>query len=104
MVLFEWTRKKPTYDLLAIQAAANSTMVFTGSALLGGAGMGMTRGDMVSTILALSRRDFYKSTTTHQDHRIWMDAYHGRAQGYEIYIKFVQDVVAEFTCTSFKEK
>ncbi|SIO10043.1 hypothetical protein SAMN05444722_0417 [Rhodovulum sp. ES.010] len=33
-----------------------------------------------------------------------MDVYHGRAGGYEIYIKFVQDTVAEFTCTSFKEK
>jgi len=42
--------------------------------------------------------------TTHQDHSVWMDVYHGRAEGYEIYIKFVQDVVTEFTCTSFREK
>ncbi len=64
----------------------------------------MTRADIVRVIKTLERRDFYKSMTTYQNHRVWMDVYHGRAGGYEIYIKFVQDTVAEFTCTSFKEK
>lgn len=62
------------------------------------------RQDMENVIRALTRKDFYKSTTTFHDHRIWMDVYHGRAEGYEIYIKFVQDAVTEFSCTSFKEK
>lgn len=66
--------------------------------------MGMTRSDMISLIKSLNRRDFYKSMTTRQNHRVWMDVYHGRAAGYEIYIKFVQDTVTEFACTSFKEK
>lgn len=97
-------KRKPTYDLEAIQAAASAGMRVTTAALRGAAAMGMTRADMMRIIQRLSRRDFYKSMTTHQDHSVWMDVYHGRAEGYEIYIKFVQDVVTEFTCTSFKEK
>lgn len=97
-------KRKPTYDLEAIQSSAGSTMVFTSVAVRGAAEMGMTRADMVGVIRGLSRRNFYKSMTAHQNRRLWMDVYHGRAEGYEIYIKFVQDSVAAFTCTSFKEK
>lgn len=95
-------KKRSTYDLEAIRTSA-PTMTFTRGALSGGAEMGMTRNDMVSVIQGLERGDFYKSITTHHDHRIWMDVYHWRTEGYDIYIKFVQDVVTEFTCTSFKE-
>ena len=66
--------------------------------------MGMTRADMMRVIKGLSRRDFHKSVTTHQDHAVWMDVYLGRADGHEICIKFVKDVVTAFSCTSFKEK
>lgn len=97
-------KKKPTYNLDSIQASAGSTMGITNAAIRGAAGMGMTRSDMIGVIKRLTRSDFYKSMTTYHDHRIWMDVYHGRADGYEIYIKFAQDAVAEFTCTSFKEK
>ena len=79
-------------------------MGITNAAVKGAAEMGMTRADMINVIRRLTRRDFYKSMTTHQNHRIWMDVYHGRTEEYESYIKFVQDAVAEFTCTSFKEK
>lgn len=64
----------------------------------------MTREDIVRVIKGLRRVDFYKSMTTHHDHKVWMDVYHARSDGYVIYIKFVQDSVAEFACTSFKEK
>jgi motility quorum-sensing regulator / GCU-specific mRNA interferase toxin len=97
-------KKKPTYDLKSIQASAGSTMGIATATIRGAAEMGMTRADMIGVIKGLTRRDFYKSMTSIQNHRVWMDVYHGRADGYEIYIKFVQDTVAEFTCTSFKEK
>jgi motility quorum-sensing regulator/GCU-specific mRNA interferase toxin len=87
-------KKKPTYDLGSIQASAGATLGITNAAIQGAAEMGMTRADMIGVIKGLNRRDFW----------VWMDVYHGRADGYEIYIKFVQDTVAEFTCTSFKEK
>jgi motility quorum-sensing regulator/GCU-specific mRNA interferase toxin len=31
---------------------------------------------MLSVIASLTRRNFYKSMTTHADHRIWQDVYH----------------------------
>ncbi|NBO20752.1 MAG: type II toxin-antitoxin system MqsR family toxin [Rhodobacteraceae bacterium] len=97
-------KKKPTYDLASIQNAAGSRMAIATAAVLGAAEMGMTRADIISVIQALTRADFYKSMTTHHNHKIWMDVYHARSDGYDIYIKFVQDTVAEFTCTSFKER
>ncbi len=66
--------------------------------------MGMTRADIINVICSLSRKDFQKSMTTNYDHRIWMDVYHAQTEGYVIYIKFVQDAVTEFVCTSFKER
>jgi motility quorum-sensing regulator/GCU-specific mRNA interferase toxin len=97
-------KKKPSYDLETIQVAASAGMGVTTAALRGAAAMGMTRADMMRVIQGLSGRNFHKSMTTYQDHSVWMDVYHGRTEGYEIYIKFVQDVVTDFTCTSFKEK
>lgn len=96
-------KRKQTYDLASIQRAA-SKMTMTRQALSGAAEMGMTRSDMENVIRSLTRKNFYKSVTTYTDHRVWMDVYHGRTAEYEIYIKFVQDTVTEFTCTSFKEK
>ena len=97
-------KRKPTHDLRSIQASAASTMVIAQPAVVGAAAMGMSRDDVVRVILGLNGGDFYKSMTTFGNHRIWMDVYHARSDGYEIYIKFVQDTVAEFVCTSFKEK
>lgn len=43
---------------------------------------------MRSVVLALSRRDFYKSMTTHADSRKWQDVYHGMTEdGRSVYIK-----------------
>jgi motility quorum-sensing regulator/GCU-specific mRNA interferase toxin len=38
--------------------------------------MGLTSGDMLAAISRLTRREFYKSMTTYNDHRIWQDVYH----------------------------
>lgn len=104
-------KKKPTYDLKSIQDAA-STMSVTHAALKGAAELGMARREIEEVILSLTRKDFYKSVTSFANHAIWMDVYHGKAEiewsgeveMVTIYIKFVQDVLAEFSLTSFKEK
>lgn len=49
---------------------------FTLTAIQGGAAMGLTVADMLAVIQQLSRRNFYKSMTTHADHRVWQDVYH----------------------------
>ncbi len=46
----------------------------TVSALAGGAALGLGFEEIV-VVAALTPRDFYKSMTTHADHRIWQDVY-----------------------------
>lgn len=71
-------KRTPHYDLASIQAevARLGAAAFTKAALDGGRQMGLTTAQMLGVIAALLRRDFYKSVTTHADHRIWQDVYH----------------------------
>ena len=47
----------------------------TMSALAGGAALGFDFDGIVDVVMALAPGDFYKSMTTHADHRIWQDVY-----------------------------
>jgi motility quorum-sensing regulator/GCU-specific mRNA interferase toxin len=47
----------------------------TVSALAGGAALGFGFEEIADVVAALTARDFYKSMTTHADHRIWQDVY-----------------------------
>ena len=38
--------------------------------------MGLTTVEMLAMVASLSRHQFYKSMTTHGDHRVWQDVYH----------------------------
>lgn len=57
--------------------------------------------DTLAVIQGLSRKHFFKSMTTHQNHRIWQDVYHGEWSGKPLYIKFQQ--AGEYFVVSFKE-
>lgn len=71
-------KRVPHYDLARIQAdvARLGAAAFTKTALDGGRAMGLTTAEMLAVVASLSRRDFYKSMTTHADHRVWQDVYH----------------------------
>lgn len=57
---------------------------------------------MCVIVSALTSADFYKSMTTHADHRIWQDVYRPRiAQGHRVYLKLT--VVDDVLIVSFKE-
>jgi motility quorum-sensing regulator/GCU-specific mRNA interferase toxin len=57
---------------------------------------------MCAVVLALTSADFYKSMTTHADHRIWQDVYHAKtASGEEVYLKLT--VIDDVLIVSFKE-
>ena len=57
---------------------------------------------MCAVILALTPSDFYKSMTTHADHRIWQDVYHTKTpSGDEVYLKLT--VIDDVLIISFKE-
>ena len=47
---------------------------------------------MCAVVLALTPADFYKSMTTHADHRVWQDVYHAKtASGDEVYLKLMKN-------------
>lgn len=57
---------------------------------------------MCAVILRLTSANFYKSMTTHGDHRIWQDVYHAeRANGDKVYLKLT--VIDDVLIVSFKE-
>ncbi len=57
---------------------------------------------MCAVVLALTSADFYKSMTTHADHRVWQDVYRAKtAGGDEVYLKLT--VIDDLLIVSFKE-
>lgn len=55
-----------------------------------------------AVVMSLERKDFYKSMTTHADHRIWQDVYHARTEaGDAVYLKLT--VIDDVLIVSFKE-
>ena len=68
----------PHYVLAEIQAQMTSVleMNLTLSARSGIRLVGMAQADALAVVQRLSHKDFYKSMTTHADHRVWQDVYH----------------------------
>ncbi|WP_226953020.1 type II toxin-antitoxin system MqsR family toxin [Mesopusillimonas faecipullorum] len=98
-------KNKPHYSLAVMQTAiaAVGRHAFTLTAINGGRAMGLTDSDMLAVIASLGRKDFYKSMTTHNDHRVWQDVYHATCPNGRIaYIKLTE--VAERIVIQFKEK
>lgn len=75
----------------------------TASAFGGARGLGINDlAGMCAVVMALTKADFYKSMTTHADHRIWQDVYRTRtADGVEVYLKLT--VIDDLLIVSFKE-
>jgi motility quorum-sensing regulator/GCU-specific mRNA interferase toxin len=98
-------KRRAHYDLAAIQAQVTllSAMAFTKAALDGGRAMGLTLAEMLDVLARLSRADFYKSMTTHADHRVWQDVYHAATPvGRVAYIKLT--LINERPVVQFKER
>jgi motility quorum-sensing regulator/GCU-specific mRNA interferase toxin len=71
------------------------------SALTGGAALGFDAEGIIGVVMALTTKDFYKSMTTHADHRIWQDAYRPTTSAGVVYLKLT--VIDELPIVSFKE-
>ena len=83
-------KRSPHHRLEEIQrmAADPESRPFTVTALRGGLALGLTESEMRRTVAGLDRGDFYKSMTTHADHRCWQDVYHGVTEGgIAVYVK-----------------
>ena len=93
----------PHYPLTEIQVQMTTVqeMNLTVSAKTGIRAVGMAQSDALVVVQRLTRKNFYKSMTTHTDHRVWQDVYRGQWNGVALYIKFQR--VGEYFLVSFKE-
>jgi motility quorum-sensing regulator/GCU-specific mRNA interferase toxin len=97
----------PHYKLSKVQqtVADQESQPFTITALRGGLELGLMEQEMRQVVLALSRRDFYKAMTTHEDHRVWQDVYHGMTRdGISVYIKITDFTDGRPPVIQFKAK
>ena len=96
-------KRTPHYSLTEIFAQMTSVkaMNLTESARLGIHAAGMEWEDALTVVSVLRRKDFYKSMTTHHDHRIWQDVYHACWLEKALYVKFQK--AGAFFVISFKE-
>ncbi len=75
----------------------------TASAFSGARELGISdMAGMCAIVMSLKSSDFYKSMTTHADHRIWQDVYHARTEhSADVYLKLT--VIDDVLIVSFKE-
>jgi len=95
-------KKSPHCKLAVVKAMVEAGKVrSTLSALAGGAALGFDFDGMLDVVRALTMEDFYKSMTTHADHRIWQDVYRPTTPAGEVYLKLT--VIDDVIIVSFKE-
>ena len=95
-------KQNPHYALIAVKKLIAAGKVrATVSALAGGAAVGFGFEEIVSVVATLRPRDFYKSMTTHADHRIWQDVYRPKTSAGDVYLKLT--VLDDVLIVSFKE-
>jgi len=95
-------KKTPHCKLAVVKAMVDAGKVrSTLTALAGGAALGFDFDDMLAVVMELTMADFYKSMTTHSDHRIWQDVYHPTTPAGEVYLKLT--VIDDVLIVSFKE-
>ena len=61
----------------------------------------MSQDGTLAVVESLTRQNLYKSMTTHANHRVWQDVYHGEWCNTALYIKFQR--TGEYFVVSFKE-
>lgn len=95
-------KKTPHCKLTTVKALIEAGKVrSTVSALAGGAAIGFDFEGIVGVVMALAPADFYKSMTTHADHKVWQDVYRHTSVAAEVYLKLT--VIDDVLIVSFKE-
>lgn len=96
-------KSTPSHSLADIlgQMQSVADMNLTVSARTGIRDSGMGQMDALAIVQSLTRKHFFKSMTTHADHRVWQDVYHGQWGDRSLYIKFQR--ASEYFVVSFKE-
>lgn len=95
-------KRTPHYKLSIVKTLLEAGQIrSTYSALSGAAALGFDFDGMLDVIDALTSADFYKSMTTHADHRVWQDVYRPVTKAGEVYLKLT--VIEDVLIVSFKE-
>ena len=97
-------KNTPHCKLTVVQGLVQAGAVrATGRAFVGARELGSNDlAGMCAVVMSLTSADFYKSMTTHADHRIWQDVYRAQtAQGQAVYLKLT--VIDDVLIVSFKE-
>jgi len=80
-------KRTPHNPLSVIKALIEVGQVrATYSALAGGAVLGFDIDGIIQVAKALTPADFYKSMTTHADHRVWQDVYRPATSAGKVYL------------------
>lgn len=95
-------KRTPYCKLLVVKSLpADGKVRFTFSALAGGAALNLDFAGIVDVVAGLAPMDFYKSMTTHADHRVWQDAYCPNTPAGRVYLKLT--VMDDLLIVSFKK-
>ncbi|NJA08281.1 type II toxin-antitoxin system MqsR family toxin [Methylococcaceae bacterium WWC4] len=95
-------KQTPHCKLSVIKALiADGKIRTTKSAREGVAALGFDFDGMLAVILELTGADFYKSMSTHADHKVWQDVYRPKTVAGDVYLKLT--VVDDVLVVSFKE-
>ena len=96
-------KRTPHCNLSVVKALVEAGKVrATASAFNGARDLGINNlTGMCEVIMTLTSTNFYKSMTTHADHRIWQDVYHVQIAENEVYLKLT--VIDDALIVSFKE-
>ncbi len=95
-------KRTPHCPLALVKALLDAGKVrTTQSARVGAAALDLDFPAMLAVIRALTPGDFYKSMTTHADHRVWQDVYRPATAVGDVYLKLT--VIDDVLIVSFKE-
>lgn len=99
-------KRRPTHCLNSFKKdfAKPDSVDITSSALRGATALGLGSFEMNVIIQTMEGKHFYKSMTSHADHKVWQDVYYVPSEFGELYIKFTEGKVTDFKLLSFKEK
>ena len=95
-------KNTPHCKLVAVKALiADGKVRMTTVSVSGALLMGFDRKAAINVVMHLENTDFYKSMTTHADHRVWQDVYHPATTSGDVYLKLT--VIEDVLIVSFKE-
>jgi motility quorum-sensing regulator/GCU-specific mRNA interferase toxin len=94
-------KRTPNCRLSTVKALiAENKVRMTGTALAGAANLDLDATGIINVVNSLNTNDFYKSMTTHADHRIWQDVYRPNTPAGRVYLKLT--VIDDVLIVSFK--